>query len=352
MNHPADPTVHNTDVLIIGAGPAGLWAAFELGLLSCDAHIVDALPHAGGQVTQLYGDKPIYDVPGVPLCTGEGLTASLMRQLAPLAVPMHWRQTIQSLTRDGQHWRVRSDTGNEWRCRALLIAAGVGAFAPRKLRGLDFSALEGHSVHYHAPQAADALSTTLSTQHCVVYGGAEAALATAVRLSQLGAQTVTLVYRRDVLQAEADTLKQFGELQAQGRIRVVTGMVGGFVASGAQLHALNLNHPNASSSRLPADQLWVMEGLSSQLGAIGQWGLAMTRKQLQVDPCTLSTSEAGIHAVGDVVHYPNKRRLIISAMHEATQAAYAIADALHPAGLGPQEYTSSSARLQKKLQQP
>lgn len=346
MNHPVDPTVHSTDVLIIGAGPAGLWAAFELGLLSCEAHVVDALPHAGGQVAQLYGDKPIYDIPGVPVCTGDELTARLLQQVAPWAPPMHWRQTIHSMSRDGEHWRVRSDAGTEWRCRALLIAAGVGAFAPRKLRGVDFSALEGHSVHYHAPQASDA---KWASQDCVVYGGAESALATAVRLSQLGAQSVTLVYRREVLQAEADTLKSFGELSAQGRIRVVTGMIGGFVASGAQLHALNLNQPNGSSSRLPADHLWVMEGLSSQLGAIAQWGLAMTRKQLQVDPCTLSTSETGIHAIGDVVHYPNKRRLIVSALHEATQAAYAIADTLHPAGLGPQEYTSSSARLQKKL---
>lgn len=335
--------MHHTDVLIIGAGPAGLWAAFELGLLQCSSQVVDALPMVGGQVAQLYADKLIYDVPGSPPCTGEALVQRLHQQLQPLDVPIHLAQTIGRLTRDGEHLILHSTSGQAWRCRALLISAGVGAFAPRRLRGLDFQALEGHSVHYH-------LTTTQErSQRCAVYGGGQQALSTAVLLAQTSPHPVSLIYRRDVLQADAETSAAFTRLRETGRIRVLTGMIGGFVSHGHQLMALDLNHPNASTSRLQADQLWVMEGLSNQLGVIADWGLAMARKQVVVDPTTLATSEAGIYAVGDIAHYPNKRRLLISAWHESTQAAYAIADALHPGGLGPQEYTSSSARLQKKL---
>lgn len=337
----AQPTCHDSDVVVIGAGPAGLWAAFELSLLSCQTQIVDALPTVGGQVVQLYGDKIIYDIPGVAQCDGRTLAQTLLQQLEPWAVPIHLKHTISSLQRDGAHLVLRSGDGTQWRCRALIIAAGVGAFAARKLKGVDLSALEGHSVHYHDNDA--------RAGRCVVYGGEQAALATAVTLAEQGAQSVALVYRRDVLQADAPTRKAFAQLQAQGRIRVSTAMITGFVAHGAQLHALKLSHPDGSSSHLSAEHLWIKEGLSPQLGAIAQWGLAMERKQLCVDPCTLATSAADIYAIGDVVHYPNKRKLIVGAFHEATQAAYAIAQTLHPAGLPPQEYTSSSARLQKKL---
>ncbi len=339
----AAPT--ETDVLIIGAGPAGLWAAFELGLLQCEAHIVDALPMAGGQVAQLYGDKHIYDIPGNPRCTGHELVQNLLQQLRPLDVPIHLGQTIGGLQRQGQHLLV-SSASQRWRCRALVIAAGVGAFVPRKLRGIDFSALEGQSVRYHAPEG------ECTGKRCAVYGGGEQALAAAVALCQRQATQVTLIYRRDVLQAEADTLAAFSELREQGRIDVITATVTGFVARGSQLMALDLSHPNGSSSRQQVDALWVMEGLSNQLGAISDWGLAMTRKQINIDPLTMATNEAQIYAIGDVIHTPHKRKLLVGAFHEATQAAYAIADALHPAGLGPQEYTSSSARLQKKLAQP
>ena len=262
----------DTDVLIIGAGPAGLWAGFELGLLQCSAHIVDALPMAGGQVAQLYGDKTLYDIPGVPRCSGHELIQNLLTQLQPLDVPLHLNQTIAQLTRDGEHFILQSASGQQWRCRALLIAAGVGAFMPRKLRGLDFSAQEGHSVHYHLPAAIPTGAC------CAVYGGGEQALATAVVLARQSAQPVRLIYRRDVLQGEAETLAAFAALRDQGRIEVITGMVGGFVARGAQLMALDLNHPNATTSRQQVDQLWVMEGLSNQLGAIAEWGLDMARK--------------------------------------------------------------------------
>lgn len=343
--HAQSASQHVTDVLIIGAGPAGLWAAFELGLLQCSAHIVDALPMAGGQVAQLYGDKLIHDIPGSAACTGLALVQRLQRQLKPFGVPMSLGQIVQGLQRDDEHWLLRSTDGTAWRCRTVLIAAGVGAFAPRKLRGLDFALQEGRSVHYHLNEM------DLEGKHCAVYGGGEQALASAVHLAQRSSQVVSLIYRRDVLQATASTQAAFEALRAQGRIRVLTGMIGGFLARGPQLMALDLNHANATSSRLQVDHLWIMEGLSNQLGAIADWGLAMARKQLTVDATTMATSEAGIYAVGDVVAYPNKRRLIVSAFHESTQAAYAIAEQLHPQGLGPQEYTSSSLRLQKKLGQ-
>ena len=340
----ARPSPIETDVLIVGAGPAGLFAAFELGLLGLHSHCVDSLPTVGGQAAQLFGDKTLYDIPGILQCTGEELAQRLWDQASTFSPGLSLSDMVTGVhPMPNGRFELRSRRGQIWHARAVLIAGGVGAFAPRAIRGVDFSALEAHSVHYHA----DSFQPELS--RCVVYGGEEQALACAVALSEHTTSPVQLVYRRDVFQGEPATLARLGELRAQGRVELVTGTITGFAARGPYLTSLQVTHPDATVSRLQTDHLWVMQGLSVKLGPIAEWGLAMDRKMLSVDTGRFATDVAGIYAIGDIVTYPGKRKLIVSAFHEATLAAYAIAEELLPDGVGPQEYTTSSAKLQQKF---
>jgi thioredoxin reductase (NADPH) len=341
---PNRQTPIHTDVLIVGAGPAALFAAFELGLLRLSSHLVDALPMIGGQAAQLYGDKTLYDIPGTVQCTGVELAQRLWDQASPFSPGLSLNDMITNVhpMPDGR-FELRSRRGTVWQARAVLIAGGVGAFAPRTIRGVDFAAQEVQSVHYHADDFPSELG------RCVVYGGEEQALACAVALCARTSEPVQLVYRRDVLQAKPETLAALAGLREQGRVVFVTGTITGFAARGAQLTSLQIAHPDASVTKHQADHLWVMQGLSVKLGPIAEWGLAMERKMLIVDTARFATDVPGIYAVGDLITYPGKRKLIVSAFHEATLAAYAIADQLHPDGAGPQEYTTSSAKLQQKL---
>jgi thioredoxin reductase (NADPH) len=334
----------STDVLVVGAGPAALFATFQLGLLDLSSCMVDVLPHIGGQVQQLYADKVLYDIPGIRQCSGAELVERLWDQIQPLSPVAALGQMVKSIHQVDGHWQVDTDRGQQTRARALLIASGVGAFAPRRIKAVDFGHLEGRDVHYYRPP-------TLPTGplKCAVYGNDEAALTLAIDLSESTEQPVLLCYRRDAFDAPTEVLNTFQTLREQGRIQVQIGMMQGYSKQGDRLIALHLMQPDGQVIKPAVDQLWIMQGISPQVGPIAQWGLALQGRSLAVNPTTFATSEPGIYAIGDAVSYDGKRKLLVSAFHEATQAAYAIADALHPQGTGPQEYTTSSARLQEKL---
>ena len=306
--------------------------------------MVDVLPHIGGQVQQLYADKVLYDIPGIRQCSGAELVERLWDQIQPLSPVAALGQMVKSIHQVDGHWQVDTDRGQQTRARALLIASGVGAFAPRRIKAVDFGHLEGRDVHYYRPP-------TLPTGplKCAVYGNDEAALTLAIDLSESTEQPVLLCYRRDAFDASTEVLNTFQTLREQGRIQVQIGMMQGYSKQGDRLIALHLMQPDGQVIKPAVDQLWIMQGISPQVGPIAQWGLALQRRSLAVNPTTFATSEPGIYAIGDAVSYDGKRKLLVSAFHEATQAAYAIADALHPQGTGPQEYTTSSARLQEKL---
>lgn len=337
-----------TDAVVIGAGPVGLFQVFELGLLDIRAHVVDALPHVGGQPVELYADKTIYDVPGLPACTGQALADALLRQAAPFEPRFHFGQTVTGLqTQDDGRFLLSTSAGTRLLTRTVFIAAGVGAFEPRRIKLDGIEAFEGTQLSYHTHGL-----PPLAGQDVIVIGDTDAALETALRLSDEGeqrARSVTLVHRRDSFKAEPAREQRMRQRCAQGRMRFVAGQPAALETQDGRLTHLHLSLPDACTLRLPADHVRVLLGLSPRLGPVTEWGLDMERKLLKVDTASFSTSVRGIFAVGDVNTYPGKQKLLVCGFHEATLAAYAAAPIVHPGRPVVLQYTTSSSHLQALL---
>ncbi|MDR7378100.1 thioredoxin reductase (NADPH) [Rhodoferax ferrireducens] len=336
--------VLETGAVVIGAGPVGLFQVFQLGLLEVPTHVIDALPHAGGQCMELYPDKPIYDIPGTPATSGRALAASLLQQIQPFGALFHLGQLVSSIAKqaDGR-FLVSTDRGTQLLAPVVVIAAGVGAFQPRRLKLDGIDAFEGSQLYYHqAPKE-------VTGQHLLVMGGDEAALRCALALAETDAHSVTLLHRRDVLQAPTADIVEMQMLVQAGRMRFMVGQIAGFEADAGQLQALQISDVDAALHRLPVDAISVFQGLSPKLGPVADWGLAMERKQLQVDTARFETSEPGIFAVGDINTYPGKQKLIVCGFHEATLAAYAAAPLVFPGKKIPFQYTTTSPRLHQLL---
>jgi thioredoxin reductase (NADPH) len=341
-----------TDALVVGAGPAGLFQVFELGLLEIRAHVVDSLPSPGGQCIELYPDKPIYDIPAVPVCTGRELVDRLMRQIAPFDTPFHLGQQVSSVHRQAEDGRFHVETtaGLRFLARTVFVAGGVGSFLPRQMKvdGLD-AHLDTQVFHAVGPPG------RFAGQDVVIAGGGEPALDGAVRLLShedpaRRPRRVVLLHRRDVFQARPELLAQVRQLRGSGQLDFVAGQVTGIreEASG-RLAALQVTDAEALTHDLPLDSLLVLMGLSPRLGPIADWGLALERRQVVVDTEKFETSVPGIFAVGDVNTYPGKKKLILSGFHEATLAAFAAAAYVFPERRVQLQYTTTSTRLHQVL---
>jgi thioredoxin reductase (NADPH) len=374
-----DPGVIETDALVVGAGPVGLWQVFQLGLQGIRAHVVDVLDEAGGQCIELYPDKPIYDIPGLPVSTGRELTQRLLQQVAPFQPNFHFNQQVSELARQPDGRWLASTVVQTFLTRTLFIAAGVGAFVPKELKVDGLARFAGTQLHYRlntlnmqlgvwaaecsAPCPPPALRAPplptqntlppiLLAQRVVAVGGEEAAVESAIALATQdpqAAHNVTLVHRRDVLQASSNALEQLAALRASGRIEFIAGQVTGIEVSGERLSSVLISTPDNQTRALNLDALLVCQGISPKLGPIADWSLAMERKQLCVDPDSFATSEPGIFAVGDINTYPGKKRLIVCGFHEATLAAFAAASYINPQAPDALQYTTSSALLQQRL---
>ena len=335
-----------TDALVIGAGPVGLFQVFELGLLEITAHVVDSLPYPGGQCIELYADKPIYDIPGLARCTGRELIERLQQQIAPFDAPLHLGQEVRAVQAqtDGR-FLVESSTGAQWQARAVIVAGGVGSFQPRRLKIDGITAFEGTQLRYHA-------GGDVAGHQVVIVGDGDAALEQAIRLTAPGPQqaaSVTLMHRRDEFKAAPGTLDTVQRLRASGRLHFVAAQATGITQSAGRLTGLVVQPPDGTPLTLALDALFVLTGLSPKLGPIADWGLALERKQVVVDTATFETGTPGIFAVGDVNTYPGKKKLILSGFHEAALAAYGVAARLRPGPPPPLEYTTSSTRLHRLL---
>ena len=335
-----------THALVIGAGPVGLFQAFQLGLLEIGAHIVDSLPHPGGQCIELYPDKPIYDIPGVPRYTGRELVANLLTQLAPFQPQFHLKQEVRTIEKreDGQFF-IETSTGSQFLAKTIIVAAGVGAFQPRllKIDGLD--KFNNTQLFYRADP-----ENRFAGKNLLIVGGDDAALAHAIRISSEGqARSVTLLHRREVLQAAPETIAEMQALCDSGAMQFRVGQVTGYDEKDGQLLAVRVTGVDGITQPLATDALLVLLGLSPKLGPVALWGLDMERKQLQVDTETFSTSVPGIFAVGDINTYPGKKKLIVSGFHESALAAFGAAEIVFPDKKPVLQYTTTSPRLHRLL---
>ncbi|WP_418315441.1 NAD(P)/FAD-dependent oxidoreductase [Piscinibacter sakaiensis] len=338
-----------TDAVVIGAGPVGLFQVFQLGLQEIHVELIDALPHLGGQCAELYPDKPIYDIPGLPVCGGRELAERLERQMAPMRPGIHLGQIVERLAaRDDGRFDVETSSGQCFDASCVVIAGGIGAFEPKRLKIDGLAAFEGRQLFHSVPDA-----QLLAGRQVVIVGGEQEAVDTALALTaepgDAAPASVTLVHRRDVLKADPAQIAEVERRIGDGRLRFVAGQPTGFTADGDRLRALELMAPDASSTELPLDVVLVRQGLSPHLGPIARWGLQIERKQLVVDTAGFETSVAGIHAVGDVNTYPGKKKLIVCGFHEATLAAFAAAARLFPDRPAHLQYTTTSPRLHRLL---
>lgn len=344
MNTAVNDPLIETDAVVIGAGPVGLFQVFELGLLGIHAHVIDSLPVAGGQCIELYADKPIYDIPATPMCTGRELVAKLLKQIEPFKATFHLGQQVDAVERqaDGR-LRIETSAGTRLLAKTVFIAGGVGSFQPRRLKLDGLSAFEGSQIFYSAPTDPD----SLRDQRVVVIGDDDAALECAQRLAPIA--KVTLMHRRDEFKAAAETIAQVRELRAAQRLQFIAAQPSGIEQGGGRLTALQVLAADGATHSLPLDTLLVLTGLSPKLGPIADWGLALERKQLVVDTAQFQTSEPGIFAVGDVNTYPGKKKLILCGFHEAALAAFGAAAVVFPGSPIHLEYTTTSPRLHKAL---
>ena len=337
-----------TDAFVIGAGPVGLFQVFQLGLLGIKAHVVDSLPYVGGQCIELYPDKPIYDIPGIPRSTGRELIASLLKQLGPFMPPFHLGQEVSLLEKqpDGR-FQIETSRGQRFLAKTIVVAAGVGAFQPKKLKIEGLEPFEGGQLLYRFEN-----TSAFAGQDVLIVGGDDAALGCAMQLATLDAnkpKSVTLLHRREVFQADTDMIALIDALCEGGDLTFKVGQVTGCETSGGTLTAALVTDVDGTVTSLPLDAMLVLLGLSPRLGPIAEWGLDMERRQVLVDTEKFSTSAPGIFAVGDINTYPGKKKLILSGFHEAALAAFGAAEVVFP-GQKPQlQYTTTSTRLHKLL---
>ena len=337
--------------MIIGAGPVGLYQAFQLGLLGFTARIVDVLPHAGGQCIELYPDTPIYDIPALPRCTGRELVQNLLQQVLPFGFELHLNELISALTQGPQgNWQIVAQSGHQWSAKAVFITAGVGAFLPRALQAEGADLAQGHGLAYRLDDP-----VRFAGQQVLVIGGDDLALSWLLQLAEAPPSqrpsSLTLLHRRDVLTADATRQQRFQTLCAQGLAQWVVGQPTRIVcdASSRNVCAVQVSPPQGDPFTLGCTHVLAATGISPRLGPLAHWGLDLHHKQLAIDPATGATAVPGIYAAGDLVTYPGKKKLIACGFHEAVMAAFGAADALRPGQNGSLQYTTSSTLLQQRL---
>lgn len=335
---------HETDVIIIGAGPCGLFAVFELGLLDLKAHLIDVLEKPGGQCAELYPEKPIYDIPGLPVVTGQQLTDNLLEQIAPFSPTFHLNQMAESLERlpDGK-FKITTDVGTSITAPVLVIAAGGGSFVPRKPKIPEIEAYEGKSVFYAVRKMEN-----FRGKNVVIAGGGDSALDWTLNLNPV-ANSITLNHRRDDFRAAPHSVAQMRELVAAGKMKLDISDIKELKGSNGQLEAVVVESKANGRYELPCDTLLAFYGLTMKLGPIAEFGLNFNENLIPVDVSNFQTSEAGIFAIGDINTYPGKLKLILSGFHEGALMAQAAFKIARPGQRLVFMYTTSSSDLQKKL---
>lgn len=334
---------HKTDVVIIGAGPVGLFAVFELGLLDMKAHLVDILDKPGGQCAELYPEKPIYDIPALPVVTGQGLTDALMEQIKPFNPTFHLGQMAEKLEKSEDGWRLTTDLGTVIEAKVVVIAAGGGSFVPKKPAIPGLEPYEGSSVFYAVRKMEQFRGKSI-----VIAGGGDSALDWTLNLQPI-AKSVTLVHRRDDFRAAPDSVNKMRQLVAEGKVDLQIANITGVHGEGNQLHTVGMQSKEQGDYTIEADTLLAFYGLTMKLGPIADFGLNLHENLIPVDTEKFETATPGIFSIGDINTYPGKLKLILSGFHEAALMAQQAFRYVYPDKKLRFQYTTSSSDLQTKL---
>ena len=334
-----------TDVLIIGAGPCGLFAVFELGLLDMKAHLVDILDRPGGQCAELYPEKPIYDIPAVPFVTGDGLTKALMEQIKPFGPTFHFQDMVVTIEKIGDPlFRVATEQGKLFEAKVIVVAAGGGSFQPKRPPIVGIEAYEAKSVHYAVRQM-----EAFRGKRILIAGGGDSALDWTLNLAPV-ASHLTLLHRREEFRAAPDSVKKMMALVGEGKIDFVLGQVSALEGKDGQIETVVVKRNDGSVFNIACDAILPFFGLTMKLGPVANWGLKLKDDELvEVDTAAFESNVPGIFAIGDINTYPGKLKLILCGFHEAALMAQKAHRYVFPDKKLTFQYTTSSTSLQKKL---
>jgi thioredoxin reductase (NADPH) len=334
--------MNKTDALIIGAGPTGLFTAHQLKLIGLDCEIVDNLDKIGGQCIELYPDKPIYDIPAIPECTGEELTNNLINQLKPFDIKVHLSERVDEVKKEKDRWIVKTNNGKVFSTPNVIIAGGVGSFEPRKFAPKECEKFENKSLFYSVKDKDIFKEKTVS-----IFGGGDSALDWAVELSKNS--KVNLIHRRDEFRGAQSTVNKVQKLAKSGKINLLTKYQLSKANGSNQLESIEVKHDDGEIKNLKTDYVLGFFGLIMQLGPIANWGLNIDKKTIEVDTEKFETNQKGIYAVGDICNYPGKLKLILSGFHEGALAARACFKLARPSEKYRFEFTTSSKTLKTRL---
>jgi len=333
-----------TDVVIVGAGPCGLFQVFELGLLDIQAHVVDSLKQVGGQCTELYPDKPIYDIPALPVCGAQELVDRLQEQIKPFNAQFHLGQMVTNLEQNGDgRFLLETSAGTRFDTATVILAAGLGAFQPRRLRARGAETWENSRINYRIRDP-----ERLADKNIVILGGGDSALDWTLELHGK-ARGITLVHRRDEYRAQPASVNKMKALVDGESLVEFRGHVRSVFEDEGEFGGLEIADPDGELQRIEADEVFVFWGLSPNLGPIAEWGLDLDKRQIHVDTEKFQTNIPGIFAVGDINTYPGKKKLILSGFHEAALAAFAVQQHIHPEQKVRLQYTTTSPIMHKRL---
>ena len=303
-----------TDTLIIGAGPVGIFCVHQLGIIGLKCEVVDNLDKIGGQCIELYPDKPIYDIPAVPECTGEELTNNLIEQIKPFKTKFHLNERVQEIKKLDNKWFVKTNKGTEFEVFSIIIAAGVGSFEPRKFSAKDIEKFEGKKLLYSIKDKKIFKDKTVS-----IFGGGDSALDWAIELSN--SSKVILVHRRDDFRGAQTSIDKVNELKKQNKIEIYTKYQLESISGAEDIKCINIKHDDKSTKNIKTDYVLGFFGLIMQLGPISDWGLNLDKKKIPVNTESFETNQKGVFAIGDICTYPGKLKLILSGFHEGALAA-------------------------------
>ena len=331
-----------TDVIIIGAGPVGLFAVHQLGIKGLKAVLIDNLDKAGGQCIELYPDKPIYDIPAVPECTGEQLTTRLLEQIKPFKTEMNLKERVDEVRQEKDNWIVKTNSGSQFIAPNIIIAGGVGSFEPRKLSIKKAEKLEGKAVFYSVKNKEKFKNKNIS-----IFGGGDSALDWALELSKFS--NVTLVHRRNEFRGAQHTLSKIRKLEKEGKVSIKTPCEIDSIDNENDLKSIYVKFDDGKKEKIPTDIILGFFGLIMKLGPIAEWGLNMSKKTIKVNPENFETNKKGIFAVGDICSYPGKLKLILSGFHEVALASVECFKRARPNEKYKFEFTTSSKKIQDRL---